>query len=256
MLPNPKISAGTPKHRLRLAKRLLLALGTLVCGIYLVELCCVWYRYHVAVRLVNSVRELRVGVTSTDEVRQLSERFGGRFYPSEPTELLLPQASPSYAVMISSPYISFRDHFFPFLGPGIRFWAVSANLGVEGGHLSEIRLEVHVQRADQVGLSSNVSVTNKISRDPDATYYVSEAHVTGPPTEALQVAITPDASSEERRKAFDFAVGCLTSLRQCHHTCELSPSAWPDLGDHRMYYEDGREKVVEAECENSLANKK
>jgi hypothetical protein len=159
--------------------------------------------------------------------------------------------------MVTSPYISFRDHYFRPVGPGIRFWSVSANLSVKDGYLSESSLEVSVQRSDDVDLTSDLSLTSELLLGPAGdSYYVKEPHVTGPPTEALHVNITPEASFDERRKAFDLGMRCLTSLRECRHVCELSPRAWPDLGDHRLFYEDGHEKIVEAECEKSLAHNK
>lgn len=244
---------------LRGTGRVLAVLSVLAFAVYFVELSFVHVRYIEAARLVDSVRTLRIGVTTSEEVRQLSERFGGRLYPVGPvTRKSLPvEANPTYFLMVTSPYISFREHYFRAVGPGIRLWSVSANLSVKDGYLSESSLEVFVQRSDDVDLKSHISVTSKLLLGPEGdSYYVKEPHVTGPPTEALHVNITPEASFDERRKAFDFGMRCLTSLRECRHVCELSPSAWPDLGDHRLFYEDGHERIVEAECEKNLAHNK
>lgn len=225
--------------------------------VYIVELGLVRFKSAKAARLVDSVRTLKIGVTTSDQVRQLSERFGGTLYAGGPVirnSLPVP-ASPTYFLIVASPRISLRDRCLSPLGPGLRWWAVTVNMSVEDGHLSEYFLDVVVQRSDGVELDSRVSATEELLiGSPEASsYFVHEPHVTGPPTEALDVNITPQASPEERDKAFGFDLGCLTSLRQCGHVCQLSPSAWPDLREHRQSYEDGREKVVSAECENALA---
>lgn len=250
------MSATKAGSGLRRAGRLFAALSVLAFGVYVIELSFVRVRYFEAARLVDSVRGLRIGVSTSEDVRQLSERFAGKLYPVGPLirRSLPVESSPTYFLMVTSPYIAFRDHYFHPVGPGIRFWSVAANLSVKDGYLSESSLEVSVQRSDDVSLISHLSVTSELLVGPPGySYYVIEPHVTGPPTEALHVNITPDANFDERRKAFVLGMRCLTSLRECRHVCELSPSAWPDLGDHRLFYEDGHEKIVEAECEKSLA---
>jgi hypothetical protein len=244
---------STLDRRLRLIKRVLVLSVVLMCSAYFGELCFMRYRCAEAVRLINSVQKLKIGGTSSEEVRQLSERFGGEFHSGDGSNALAPNPS-SYVLTVWSPYLLIRGNALPMPGPGLRIWGVMATLYIEDGHLAEVYLMLAVKRSDELDLSSNVKVRNKLMIGPEGvSYYVVEPHVTGPPTEALEAEVSPEASSEERRKAFDFNTKCLTSLRECRHVCEISPSAWKDLGEHRLRYEDGREKVVDAECRQSLS---
>jgi hypothetical protein len=249
-------SIGNPKSRLRLIKRVLLAMAIFAFSAYLVELSFMYSRYSKATQLINSVQQLRIGITSFDEVRRLSERFGGTFYPAEESKFL-PSEGARYALDVFSPYLSLGDNTYPMLGPGLRIWLVSATLYVDGGHLTGIFLRTMVRRSDSLNLSTHVSVTSQTLAAPEGvSYYVGEPDVTGPPTEALHVELRPNASSEERKKAFGINKNCLTSFHECRHVCELSPSAWNDLGDHRLRYDDGREKLVDAECRQRLSSAK
>jgi hypothetical protein len=227
-----------------------------VCGVYLGELSFMRYRLFKATRLIHSVQQLKIGITSLDEVRQLSDQYGGRFYQDE-GPIVLPPNGASYVLNVWSPYLLIRDNAFPMLGPGLRVWLVSATLGVEGNHLSRVSLRIIVKRSDNLDLESEVSVTTRnLAAPEEVSYYVGEPHVTGSPTEALQAELRPSASFVERTKAFDINTNCLTSFRECRHVCEVSPSAWNDLGEHRLRYDDGREKVIDAECRQTLSKTK
>jgi hypothetical protein len=224
-----------------------------VCGIYLGELSFMRHRYSKATQLINSVQELKIGITSSDEVRQLSERFVGTFYPHEGADAHAP-TNGSYLLRVWSPYLLIRDNIFSIKGPGLRLWLVSADLHVVDHHLSRLSLSLATKTPSNVDLTSEVTLATQMLRAPDgANYYVVQAHVTGPPTEALRIEISPKASLQERKKAFDFNTNCLMSFSACRHVCELSPNAWNDLGDHRLRYDDGGEKVVDAECRQSLS---
>jgi hypothetical protein len=78
------MSATNAESGLKRTGRLLAALSILAFGVYVVELSIVRVRYIEAERLVDSVRALRIGVTTSEEVRQLSERFAGKLYPVGP----------------------------------------------------------------------------------------------------------------------------------------------------------------------------
>jgi hypothetical protein len=141
--------------RLRLIRRVLVLSFVFVCSSYLGELCFMGYRLARAAQLINSVRELKIGVTSSEEVRQLSERFGGEFNLGEGSNALVPNP-PSYVLTVWSPYVLIRDNAFPLPGPGLRIWGVMATLYVKDGHLAEVYLMVVVRRSDKLDLSSNV----------------------------------------------------------------------------------------------------
>jgi hypothetical protein len=130
-----------------------------------------------------------------------------------------------------------------------------ASLEVERGHLSNLRLSLFVSRSDGFGLNPSVVLTGAtpLAAPDGAPYYVYEAHVTGPPGEALRIELSPAASPEERRKGFDLNFSCLTALRECRHVCETMPTAWKDLPSERhIRYSDGREKLANSECRERI----
>ena len=245
-----------PENRLRLIRRVFLALLIFVLGTYLGELSYMRHRYSKATQLINSVQQLKIGITSSDQVRQLSERYAGRFYADEGSDTHSP-TNGSYLLQVWSPYLLIRDNVVSMKGPGLRLWVVSADIQVVDDRLSGLSLRLATRVSNNLDLTSAVSVSTRTIRAPEGTtYFVAEPHVTGPPTEALHIELSPKASSEERKKAFDFNSSCLTSFRECRNVCEISPDAWNDLGEHRLRYDDGREKVVDAECRQRLSQTK
>jgi hypothetical protein len=87
-----------------------------------------WHRRQRLEALVQSIKTLQVGVTSDEEVRALSERYGGRFTPEGTfTE---PRTS-TYSLGFSSPYIFVADEYHTL--PGRRLWMVDVDLVIRSG---------------------------------------------------------------------------------------------------------------------------
>lgn len=78
------LSTERPSWRTRLHRvlvRIAVGLFVLVCLIYACEYATEWHRRERLAALVQSIKTLQIGVTTDEEVRALSERYGGRFTP-------------------------------------------------------------------------------------------------------------------------------------------------------------------------------
>jgi hypothetical protein len=213
------------------------------------------YKQEEVRRLIIDIQQLKIGMTSEDELRTLFQKYGGTFYTASGHEELK-RTDGRYELRISSPFIVIRNHFFHV--PWQRPWTVLAGLDVNKGHLDRAWLEVAILRSDGVYLQGNtwINLTNMFG-NVEPPYAVLEPPVTGPPTEAVAVHLRPDATKEEMRRAFDFNLRCLTGLRECQHVCEFMPSAWKDLPlENRLRYPDGREIVIDSECRTALTSQR
>ncbi|MGH9681778.1 MAG: hypothetical protein ACRD4Y_17665, partial [Candidatus Acidiferrales bacterium] len=160
---------------------------------------------------------------------------------------------PYYLVSVQSPSLTFGESIHVL--PGRRRWGVSAYLPIEDGYLSSVTFDLGVFRADGLMLNPEVVLTGKerLLAPDGVSYFVHQPVVSGPPTEMIKVELRPNASADERKKAFDFNFSCLTRFRECRHVCELLPNAWKDLHpESRIHYGDGREKVIDSECRDRL----
>jgi hypothetical protein len=224
-----------------------------ICALYLGTWSYSRYKIYRAERLIEDVQQLKVGVTSEDELRRFSINHGGDFY-------LTPHRKPpatdeveaSVLISVLSASLRLRDKVYSLPVFGQREWAAQVILDERDGHLVKSFFGIAITRSDGVQLEgfATLGIGPFIDSHP---YHVSDAYVTGPPTEFLGVQIGPDASKDEKLRGLNFNFGCLTGLHACRHVCEVMPSAWNDLPmDRRVHYPDGRELVIDTECRQAL----
>lgn len=242
--------AGTVKVRKTIALVAAAALA-LIGALYLAGYTLECHRALVAKRLVGELKRLEVGKTTEAQIRKLSDQYGGKYSPADSSNQI-PQPA-SYQVRVEIPYIVISDSARTL--PGRRDWGFFVNLEVDRGYLSEIDVSMDVLRSEGFGLWSHVNATGgtNLLGEPEEPYYVSEAHITGPPGEALIVRLSPRATTEEWEKGFNLDFSCLTAFRECRHVCQTMPSAWRDLISQpnsrgRLMYEDGRPVNDYSEC--------
>jgi hypothetical protein len=210
------------------------------------------YKREEARQLIIDMKQIKTGITSEDELRTLSLKYAGIFYTASGHEE--PRRTDGrFEVRISGPFLVVRNHFFYV--PGQLPWTVLAILDINNGYLDRTQLTVAVLRPNGVILEGDTSINLKYSFGAvEPPYSVSEAHVTGPPTETVVVHLTPLATADEVGRGFNFNFRCLAGVRECQHVCELMPSAWKDLPlENRLHYSDGHEKAIDSECRSALA---
>jgi hypothetical protein len=215
----------------KLLSRTVFAVVLLVSAVYACALVIEWHRQRTVQELIKDVQGLRVDTTTEAEIHQLAQKYHGEYSgPGHRTDSYEPA---NYVISVWSPGITIgvQKHALP----GRRLWGAIAYLPVEKGVLSEVHFGAGVHRADGVALGSDVIMTGEKPRvaPEGVSYFVFQAHVTGPPTESLQVELTPASTPSERKKAFDINLSCFTALRECRHVCEVMPQAWNDLPSGR-----------------------
>ena len=154
------LSTERPSWRSRLhwiLVRIAVGMFVLVCLTYVCEYAMEWHRRERLEALVQAIKTLQVGVTSDEEVRALSERFGGRFAPEGTfTE---PRTS-TYSLGFSSPYLQSADGYHTL--PGRRLWMVDVSLVIRERRLVETCVRFILTRSDGYFLSSAVYVANRM----------------------------------------------------------------------------------------------
>jgi hypothetical protein len=187
------------------------------------------------------MKTLQVGVTTDEEVRALSERYGGRFTPEGTfTE---PRTS-TYSLGFSSPYLQGADRYHTLAGR--RLWMADVELVIRHRRLVQSSVRF-MMRSDGYVLMSGVEVAQRGSSHPPewASYQVFEPHYTGDPNEGLKVLLSPQATTAEKDKAFRINSSCLTALRGWRHPCDVLPEAWHDLG---VLHPGERGDSMDADC--------
>ena len=216
---------------------------------YLAGYALEWHRTQISRNLIGELKRLDVGKTTEAQIRKLSERYAGKYSPAHFESQIQMWHPASYYVEVVSPYMMVAGSARTL--PGLKSWLFYASLEVEQGYLSNLHLSLNALRSDGFWLHSTIRLLGKNpSGAPDGVaYYVSEAHITGPPGEALVVELGPTATWEEREKGFGFNFSCLTAFRECRHVCQTMPSAWRDLTPRGwLTYEDGRQVNDYSEC--------
>ena len=219
------LSTERPSWRSRLHRllvRIVVGILLLVCLTYVCQYTTEWHRRQRLEALVQSIKTLQVGVTTDEEVRALSERYGGRFAPEGTfTE---PRTS-TYSLGFSSPYLQGADGFRTL--PGRRVWFVTVELTIKERRLEQEWVRFVVARSDGVLLVHAVQVANHDFHWEN--YVIFEPHTTGTPSEGFKVYLTPKATSAEHETAFRFNFWCLTGLSECRHPCDFVPDVWHEL---------------------------
>lgn len=218
--------------------RIAVGMFVLVCLTYVCEYATEWHRRERLEALVQSIKTLQVGVTSDEEVRAISERYGGRFAPEGTfTE---PRTS-TYSLGYSSPYLRGADGLHTL--PGRRVWFVTVELTIKERRLEQEWVQFVVARSDGVLLVHAVQVADHDFQGE--SYVIFEPHTTGPPSEGFKVYLTPKATPAEHETAFRFNLSCLTGLRECRHPCDFVPDVWHEL---RLLHPGDRGDSMDADC--------
>jgi len=237
---------GPPSTGAKLRRFLLQVCSCAIILLFLIYACeyaVERHRRNVAERLIREIRRLEVGATTESEVNRLLDRFGEHLSVQKATSSSNPNES-SALLGFSTPYLIIARE--PRTLPGRRPWLINALLVVKDQRLSEVYISFLIKRSDGVFLDSVIDLGERDLTSGERSYFVSEPHVTGPPSEALKVHLGQQATNTERSRGFDINFSCLTALRECRHVCDVMPDAWQDLIER---YPSGRGKQADADCQ-------
>jgi hypothetical protein len=111
---------------------------------------------------------------------------------------------------------------------------------VDEGRLSGMYSSLAIRREDGFRLIALAGVDTKMPvRAQTVSYFVNYTHVsTTGNGEGLEATVTPAATKEQFRRAYDIKFNCLTKTKACSRLSDLMPSAWSDFvksqGSSRM----------------------
>jgi hypothetical protein len=257
-MPIGLISERRTNSKLRITLRILALIVFACCILYLAAWSYSLSLARKARDLIGHAERLGIGVTTEEEVRGFSADHGGKFESYDQSAISGPdEAEATTSIQVFSPRVTIHGRDFHLPGFAQRGWGVLVTLGLRDGHLVRAMFGIAVGRSDGEVLEAQTTLGGpNFAQSRGGPYHVYDAHISGgPPGEALDVAMGPQATEIERKHGLDFNLKCLTRLRECRHACELMPSAWKDLPlDRRMHYADHHELLIDAECRHALGS--
>ncbi len=201
--------------------------------------------------LLNDVRTLRVGVSSSADVQRIVEKYGGIEYEGGSADPGCPMPDISYYAGVTNLLLNRLGMRFPSLWFVIRPRGAGTDFFVKDGKLCYLQYAVDTYPAPhqwRLTVSGTMVPRETVGfpYDHPMPYRSFEA---GGNHSILNAQATADASLEDRRKAFAFDLSCLSTFGGCHVACELLPSAWLDWQAHGN---PSPQQMNEPWCEKSV----
>jgi hypothetical protein len=199
-----------------------------------------------AEQLWREIQTLSLETSTLTDVQRLAERYGGEH---KVTGTL--QQSDAFACTSSHcEYLVIVQHWYgdrlayanpcstfhrwilrPLNISGLRPWQLAIQLNVDEGRLSGMYSSLAIRREDGFRLIALTGVYTKMpDRAETVPYFVDYTHVsTTGNGEGLEATVTPAATKEQFRRAYDIKFNCLTKTKACSRLSDLMPSAWSDF---------------------------
>ena len=199
-----------------------------------------------AEELFRELQVLKIGETSANEAMKIVLKHGGKLDSQSYSFGCGTEVSWYNLAPISSSNVPFDIQLANRLlnNMGARPWGVSASVVIEGDRLVCWHYGGGTMRSDGLSLDFNLRVEPPVpeviewgkplkaqfARSGRDTYMADfPVHTGVGAAEGLSVQISHEATSKERRRAFDINFECFTQLGECRRVCELLPSAWKEV---------------------------
>ncbi len=192
--------------------------------------------------LLNRIKGLRVRETTFQETQQLAKEYPGHMRYSEGN---CDAEECEFSIYFGYELVDRFDFINGVLrSVGVRQFVVGASVKVRNGLLVKKGFSILAETriASPCGQWLAISGTTE-DRFPHSDYYygrylgleehpnhqVIKPHLTtNGGGQALNAAVTPDATLTEQERTYDFRLPCLSSLGGCSELEEIAPSAWED----------------------------
>lgn len=230
-----------PKRKWRL---LVISPLVAVLGFYLFLIGANYYYAKRAAYLLERIRALKIDNSSVEELRRLGSAHGLRYdgYADTQTDkcvniACLDMVSPSNQWMwffLKSPTLAKVEK-----RAGLRPWFAVGDLEIKNG---QVVGKIYGLQFYEDDTNPEIEATawheQKLDLDPCA-YYPLKRHPgygfrNASNERSFRVLVDDLASAENRERAFQFNLSCLTDWNKCDQFSQLMPAAWAD------YLEDGR----------------
>lgn len=140
---------------------------------------------------------------------------------------------PRYAIRIAPDMINRAVLAVPQLQRlGFHSWGVVSTIDVKDDVVCCFEQDVGFQRPDGHEIEAEAQMVPAQLRPEDGKYSVRSQLIRNY-IHSLNASVLPSASNEEKSRAFDVNLTCLTSFRGCFYSCQLAPAVWEDLS--RIY---------------------
>lgn len=116
---------------------------------------------------------------------------------------------------------------------GLRPWFAVAYVQIRAGRVRSLGFGLDIGMGRN-SLAPSASMSPRLWRFHGAPRAYLDEHPNYLPSQPAKkryfsIDITPDATDEEIRRAFDFKLSCLTQFQACREHQEIMPSAWADF---------------------------
>lgn len=197
---------------------------TIVLTIFAVNFTC----RKKAESLLKDIRTLRVALSTTADVERIMTRHGGS--PSQSYASFCTPMDVAYDVWTGSRAINRLERSVPILSRfGLRQWGTGATVILRGGRVCYLRYGVGMEDPNGVwewGVES-ILLRSDVSGEEHHGYKVGTRDDRG--VRKLRSELTPEATEDERRRAFTYDFSCVTRFRGCQQRCEIAPLVWKDV---------------------------
>jgi hypothetical protein len=198
-----------------------------------------------AEQLLHDLRQLQVGKSTFEEARSMVMGHGGevsRFDHSgcSPAHCTFDVTIHHYPLFVElwGWYLSEEAilrvlRVFPLLG--LQDWEAGATVRVDGEVVTQVNYSVLVRAGGGWVLGRATDEFLEVPpylrpRMGQRSYFVNWVNITTPGGgEGIQSTLTPEASDQERNRAYDFDFDCLTRLGGCSSLCQSAPVSFADL---------------------------
>jgi hypothetical protein len=211
-----------------------LAAGLAAVMVFLILLFAIQFRNRRrAEELLRAVRVIHVGESTAQDVRNATRGFVAVSVPAYSS--VCPTADSSYTVAVANYTLNGLGMSFSALRRiGLEPWGVVTEFLFAQGRVCDFYYTLGLLRPNEwkqlkIGVEAPPT-TPGVKAEPYYPHYVTGKIIN------FTTFIYPDATAEQRRRAFDFDLSCLTRIGGCTNVCEIIPSAWPD------YVEKARER--------------
>jgi hypothetical protein len=198
-----------------------------------------------AERLLHDLNQLQVGKSTFEDARAMIARHGGGVSPNDhlgcsPAHCTFWVALDHYPLLMKvwGPHISMDALYRVFqVLPrlGMEDWQAGASVTVDEGIVTRLSCSV-LARCSGGGLLGRLieefSVTPEYLKDRmrERSYYVHWLNITTVGGgEGIHSVLTPRANADERARAYDYDLSCLTRVGGCTSLCQFAPLAFADL---------------------------
>jgi hypothetical protein len=203
--------------------------------------------------LLQDMRTLKAGESTMSEVQRIVDRYRGQKSVGFTGSCSSPDAS--YSIGVYSDALLRVGETLPTLRKyGVKPWSAGGTLLVKNGLLcySDYVVRIPAGDADQE-LKVSVAIQpsgSSVYSDPQNHRYGIDNGVVRHYIHRLEVSVTPEASSEELRHAFQFNFSCLTGITGCRQPCELLPLVWRDYvrRSHDLGWTLPQEEANDSKC--------